>query len=152
MIKKRQALFFIFLASLLIFSGCSSETSIVGKTNDSKIILDEGRNFVTFHAVLHNNGEKPATPYYAKFELKNDVLKSKIGSDTIVLMEGNGEEPIAIPIGGKMDFFVSETFEYEGTLTETDLKDAVDIVIFSDSDEEITRFTMTNVEKESVAK
>lgn len=152
MIKKRQALFFMFLASLFIFSGCNSETSIVGKPDDSKIILDEGRNFITFHAVLHNSGEKPATPYYARFELKNDVLKSKFDLDTIVFMDSNGKDPLTLPIGSKMDFFVSETFEYEGTLAEADLKDAVEIVIFTTSDEEITRFTITNVEKESAAK
>lgn len=140
----------LLLASLLIFSGCNAETSISGKPADSKIILDEKRNFVTIHAVLHNSGEKPTSPYYAKFEIKKEKLQTILGVDAVVLTDN--EQPFPIPIGNKMDFFVGETFEYEGTLTEEDLKDAVDVIIFSDSEEEITRFSIANVEEESIAK
>ena len=134
--------------SFVILSSCNNETAIIGQPDQSKVILDENRHFLTIYTLFHNSGVKPTTPYYARFELKNDKLKEKLGSETIVFMQSNGEGPEALPVGKKSDFFVSETFEYEGTLNETDLVGAIEVVIYSEDDEEISSLVISHVEKE----
>lgn len=147
MIKKHQlTLSIAFSLLLLLLTACSKETSLVGKLEDSKIILDEERKIVTFHAVLHNEGAKPSTPYYAKFVIEKEQLQQAIGTDSIVFTS-NGE-PFPIPISSQKDFFVSETFSYDEPLTDADLEEAVSVVIFSENDEEIVKFTISNVVKE----
>ncbi|MFV8827418.1 hypothetical protein ACNSTQ_06335 [Alkalihalobacterium sp. APHAB7] len=114
----------------------------------SRIILDEERNLLTFYIRLENTSNLSSPNLFAKFELLNEELVEEFGQETLVFAN-ESQIPEAFKIGANSGFFIGESFEVEQTFAEEVLTDAVEVVIFDEAGDDITRFPITNVELET---
>jgi hypothetical protein len=144
--KKLQQLLLLSLL-LVIITGCGSQVTILGDLEESKIIIDEERDFITFMVHLHNAGTIPSKELYAKFEIAHDELANQIGETIVFSNDTNTPRSFDIPKDGR--YFIGETFVYEGTIDPDELVNAVTVIIFNDKEEELTRFSIEKVEESS---
>lgn len=138
--------FAITFLSIFLF-GCGSKIEIVGNTEESKIYVSDDGDLITFYALIENKGSTTSENLFAKFEITHEQLATELGQKSI-LFSDDGHIPSGFKISGDSAYFISEAFTYEGNIPHEELAGAVDVVIFNESNNEITRFSIEQVEKE----
>ncbi|MDE5412653.1 hypothetical protein [Alkalihalobacterium chitinilyticum] len=134
--------------TLFVLASCGPQLEIQGDMEQSRIIMDEDRNLLTFYVRLENTSNLSSPNLFAKFELLNEELVEAFGQETLVFVN-ESQVPEAFKIGANSGFFIGESFEVEQTFAEEELTEAVEVVIFDEAGDDITRFTITNVELET---
>ncbi|MEB1806280.1 MAG: hypothetical protein LPK26_03060 [Bacillaceae bacterium] len=134
--------------TLVVLASCGPQLEIQGDMEQSRIILDEERNLLTFYVRLENTSNLSSPNLFAKFELLNEELVEEFGQETLVFVN-ESQIPEAFKIGANSGFFIGESFEVEQTFAEEVLSDAVEVVIFDEAGDDIIRFSITNVELET---
>ncbi|WP_418199006.1 hypothetical protein [Alkalihalobacterium sp. APHAB7] len=138
----------LLFSTLFVLASCGPQLEIQGDMEQSRIILDEERNLLTFYIRLENTSNLSSPNLFAKFELLNEELVEEFGQETLVFAN-ESQIPEAFKIGANSGFFIGESFEVEQTFAEEVLTDAVEVVIFDEAGDDITRFPITNVELET---
>ncbi|WP_216828265.1 hypothetical protein [Alkalihalobacterium elongatum] len=139
---------FLLFTALIGMASCGPQLEIQGDIEQSHIIMDEDRNLLTFYVRLENTSNLTSPNLFAKFELLSDELVEEFGQETIVFVN-ESQIPEAFKINANSGYFIGESFDVEQTFSEEELSDAVEVVIFDEAGDDITRFTITKVEMET---
>ncbi|WP_209125543.1 hypothetical protein [Alkalihalobacillus sp. BA299] len=138
----------LLLLTIFIVTSCGPQVEIQGDIEKSKVIIDEDRNLLTLYVRLQNTSSLPSDNLYAKFELLSDELIKEIGQETIVFVNDK-QIPEPFNISPNSGYFIGESFEVNQTFTEEMVSGAVEVVIFDEAGDDVTRFPITNVEMET---
>ncbi|WP_078430362.1 hypothetical protein [Alkalihalobacterium alkalinitrilicum] len=138
----------LFFSIVFVLASCGPQVEIQGDVDQSKVIIDEDRNLLTFYVRLENTSNLPSGNLFAKFELLSAELIEELGQETIPFVNEN-QIPEAFKISANSGYFIGESFEVEQIFTEETLADAVEVVIFDEDGDDVTRFSITHVEMET---
>ncbi|WP_096199070.1 hypothetical protein [Bacillus sp. FJAT-45350] len=146
--KKQILSWMLLIIALVTLSACGPQVTIEGDRSESKLIVDEERDFLTFYARIENTSKLPTDNLYLKFELHHPTLIEQFGQDTVVF--ANEEQiPTSFTVKPNSGYFVGETFDYTGDIPLVELENVVEVVVFNDDGEDMERFVIENVEREN---
>lgn len=138
--------FLLLVGFLFMLIGCSQKVEIYGDLEESKIIVNEEQEIITFHTLIKNDGKNDTEPLYAKFIINDEQLANALELESEeILFSDDQNNPELFTVSKKNGFIVSLSYYYKGNIPLEQLKGAVTVVIFDENDNEVTRFTIEHV-------
>ncbi|WP_078555156.1 hypothetical protein [Bacillus alkalicellulosilyticus] len=129
-----------------VLFGCGPQVQIEGNESESNLIIDEKRDLLAIYALVENTSTIPSGSLYAKFELHHEKLISFFGQDALIFQDQSGD-PFMFKVGANNGYFISQMFDFTETIPEEEFVGAIEVVIYTDKDEVVEQFPITNVEK-----
>ncbi len=144
---KRQWTVLLFLVGLFL-TGCGPQPEIEGDLEESYLGVDEERGMLTVYARIANHSALPSGDLYAQFEITHEGLANQISENGVIVFTDSHGEPQLFRVNGHSGYFLAESFEMSSPIALEELSEAVEVVIFNEEDEEVTRYAIKRVTEE----
>lgn len=138
----------LFIGLLLLLVSCSNEVKIYGDLKESKIVIDEEHEAITFHTLIKNDGGSATDPLYLKLIINHEQLANVLGNEEIIFVN-DLDEPQAFTIDKRNGYFITQSFYYNEDIPLDELVGAVTVIVFDEEENEVTRFTINHVTKQN---
>lgn len=140
--KKRNILLFIGL--LFILFGCSDKATIYVDQTESKIVINEEHEAITFYALIKNSGDQATDELYAKFVIDHEQLINVLQTDEVIFSDDSGK-PTPFTIDKNNGYFITLTYYYNEQIPLNELVDAVTVIIYDQEENEVVRTQLKHV-------
>lgn len=140
--KKRYILIIVVL--IFILFGCSNGEKIYVDQVESKIVINEEHEAITFYSLIKNDGGEDSRELYAKFVIDHEQLANALQTDEIIFSDDLGN-PTPFQVEKKNGYFITLTYYYNEKIPLDELVDAVTVIVYDKDENEVARYKIGHV-------
>ncbi|SFE73917.1 hypothetical protein [Alteribacillus iranensis] len=119
---------------LCITASCSNDVSLSLDEEDSYVLVDYEREFLTVHATLRNDGSQDANGLYAEFSVDDEKAAEVLGFDHLLFNEKADGMPERFTVSENSGFFISEGFVLHETIPPEHFNSTITVQISNDEE------------------
>lgn len=139
---------FLLVSLMFLLASCSSDVHIYGDLEESKIVINEEHEAITFHTLIKNDGRRKTDPLYLKLIIDHEQLADALGNEEIIFVD-DLENPQSFTIEKRNGYFITQSYYYKEQIPLEELVDAVTVIVYDEEENEVTSFKINHVINEN---
>ena len=143
-----KKLLLVTLTLLCFITACGPQLTIETDPTETKILVDETRELITFFVKMDNTSTLPSKDLFAKFHILEQDVAEALGFEIMVFSD-HRNIPQAFQIKSNSSYFIAESYNYTHTIPLEQLIGSVEVVVFNEAGDTMSEFIIEQVEAES---